>query len=192
MAEGLSGGDFSCAQVIILASPYEQIAVWHGHVDADLFGVYLARLARYYNNARIILEINGHGLTTLTTLTKGSPGHQMLPYKHLYNRVVFDESGKKTTKEGWKTTRPSKLLLIDDLKAAIRQGDIIIHDKKTLDELANVVQFEDGSIGAPHGCFDDRVIALALTIQASKTMSIMTSEEESYESEPVGCKVSGF
>src|SRR5690606_38431680 len=37
VAEGLEHGDYSCAQVLDVASG-AQVAMWHGHVQADLFG----------------------------------------------------------------------------------------------------------------------------------------------------------
>ena len=61
---------------------------------------------------------------------------------------------------GWKTTRTSKPLLIDDLGMALRSGELTIHDRYTIAELRTYVRNERGTMsGSPH---DDRVMALAL------------------------------
>ena len=64
---------------------------------------------------------------------------------------------------GWKTTRTTKPLLIDDLGMAIRNDEMIVHDRYTLAELRTYVRSSRGSMnGSPH---DDRVMALALSNQ---------------------------
>jgi hypothetical protein len=65
VAEGLGHGDYSVAQVIN-ASTEEVVAVWHGHIDPDLFGSdVLCDLGDWYNGCLIGVENNNHGLTTL-------------------------------------------------------------------------------------------------------------------------------
>ena len=61
---------------------------------------------------------------------------------------------------GWKTTRTSKPLLIDDLDMALRNDELILRDRHTIAELRTYVRNERGSMsGSP---YDDRVMALAL------------------------------
>src|SRR5690606_20880486 len=68
VAEGLAHGDFSCAYV---GDPqFDVVAEWHGHIDPDLYGVELVKLARYYNDAYLGVENNNHGLTTLSSIKK--------------------------------------------------------------------------------------------------------------------------
>ena len=152
-AEGLVHGDYSCAQVLDVRAG-EQVAVWHGHIPPDTLAHEVYMLALWYNDALTCVESNNHGLTTITQLRH--MGHPNLFRKRLLNR-----STTKVSQEfGWKTTRTTKPLLIDDLGMALRAGEMRIHDRYTLAELRTYVRSERGSMGgSPH---DDRVMALAL------------------------------
>ena len=152
-AEGLVHGDYSCAQVLDVRAG-EQVAVWHGHIPPDTLAHEVYMLALWYNDALTCVESNNHGLTTITQLRH--MGHPNLFRKRLLNR-----STTKVSQEfGWKTTRTTKPLLIDDLGMALRAGEMRVHDRYTLAELRTYVRSERGSMGgSPH---DDRVMALAL------------------------------
>ena len=152
-AEGLVHGDYSCAQVLDVRAG-EQVAVWHGHIPPDTLAHEVYMLALWYNDALTCVESNNHGLTTITQLRH--MGHPNLFRKRLLNR-----STTKVSQEfGWKTTRTTKPLLIDDLGMALRAGEMRVHARYTLAELRTYVRSERGSMGgSPH---DDRVMALAL------------------------------
>ena len=155
-AEGLAHGDYSCAQVLDVRSG-EQVAVWHGHIPPDTLANEVYNLSLWYNDALTCVESNNHGLTTITQLRH--MGHPNLFRKRLLNR-----STTKVSQEfGWKTTRTTKPLLIDDLGMALRSDEVILHDRYTLAELRTYVRSSRGSMnGSPH---DDRVMALALSNQ---------------------------
>ena len=155
-AEGLAHGDYSCAQVIDVRAG-EQVAVWHGHIPPDTLANEVHLLALWYNNALTCVESNNHGLTTIVQLRN-------LGHRNLFRKRTLNTSIAKVSMEfGWKTTRTTKPLLIDDLGMAIRNDEIIVHDRYTLAELRTYVRSSRGSMnGSPH---DDRVMALALANQ---------------------------
>ena len=155
-AEGLAHGDYSCAQVIDVRAG-EQVAVWHGHIPPDTLANEVHLLALWYNNALTCVESNNHGLTTIVQLRN-------LGHRNLFRKRTLNTSIAKVSMEfGWKTTRTTKPLLIDDLGMAIRNDEIIVHDRYTLAELRTYVRSSRGSMnGSPH---DDRVMALALSNQ---------------------------
>jgi len=156
VAEGLDHGDYSCAQVLDALSG-AQVAMWHGHIAADLFGEEVARLGRWYNRALVGVEQNNHGLTTITRL-------RQLEYPFLYRHKTVDQVSKKITlKYGWPTNRLTKPLMIDTLGAAIREGEIAVYDKRTVGELKTYIRDEMGKMhGSPH---DDTVMAMAIAVQ---------------------------
>ena len=157
VAEGLEHGDYSCAQVVCLQT-FEQVAEWHGHIDSDLFGEEIAKLAYRYNRALIAVEVNNHGLTTNKAL-------QRLNYPKLYVRRELDGKTSyqnRQTKIGWLTTKSSKPLMIDELAMSLRQG-LKVHDKKTIGELLTYTRNDKGQMGGSP--YDDRVIALAIANQ---------------------------
>jgi hypothetical protein len=155
-AEGLIHGDYSCAQVIDVRAG-EQVAVWHGHIPPDTLANEVHLLALWYNNALTCVESNNHGLTTIVQLRN-------LGHRNLFRKRTLNTSIAKVSMEfGWKTTRTTKPLLIDDLGMAIRNDELIVHDRYTLAELRTYVRSSRGSMnGSPH---DDRVMALALSNQ---------------------------
>lgn len=162
VAEGLGHGDYSSAHVISVLTG-NVVAHWHGHIDPDEFGVALSQLGWFYGTALVGVEENGHGLTTLVELRR-------VGYKRLYYRRIRDDRqpNKLTSKIGWKTTRSTKPLMIDELAKAIRRdedgvADLRVPCEKTAAELRRYVRDEKGGTnGSP---FDDRVISLAIAQQ---------------------------
>ncbi len=56
----------------------------------------------------------------------------------------------------------TKPLIIDQLRAALREREIELVDKITIRELMTYVATETGGMEAEAGCFDDCVMSLAL------------------------------
>ena len=152
-SEGLIHGDYSCVQVLDVRSG-EQVAIWHGHIPPDTLANEVYNLALWYKDALTCVESNNHGLTTIVQL-------RHLGHPNLFRKRSLNQATTKVSQEfGWKTTRTTKPLLIDDLGMALRSEELIIHDRFTLAELRTYVRNERGSMsGSPH---DDRVMALAL------------------------------
>ncbi len=150
--------DFSCLQVLDRRT-LEQVAVWHGRIDPDLFGIEAIKLARYYNDAFVGIERNNSGLTTVTRMKNEN-------YWNVYQTTVFDEVlDREDKKLGWITSSKTKPLLIDDLARSIREYEIKINDALTLNECCTYIIEEDGKTNAQSGCFDDTVMALAIAVQ---------------------------
>ena len=158
-AEGLGHGDYSCVQVID-AKNGEQVAVWHGRIPPDELAHEVYNIGIWYGNALCCVESNNHGLTTITQL-------RQLGYPNLFRkRSLNSETNRMSQEFGWKTTRTSKPLMIDDLGMALKNEELVIRDEYTLQELRTFVRNERGSMsGSPH---DDRVMALALANQMRK------------------------
>jgi len=147
--------DWSVAQV--LNSKGEQAAMWRGQVDPDYFATILFFLGTFYNEARIIVESNNHGILTCARLGKD------MSYPNFYVEEVYDKITDKTTvKMGFSTNVKSKPLIIDKLRAAVRDGETSIVDRETLTEMRSYIVTETGAMEAEQGCHDDTVMALAL------------------------------
>ena len=136
------------------------MASWHGHVAPDIFGVILAELGWWYNNALIGVENNNHGLTTLKALQKYG-------YKNIYKqRRQTQARAKATDVLGWRTSSTTKPLMIDELSAVLREQQLYVPCRKTIGELRTFVRKSNGKMsGSPH---DDRVISLAIANQMLK------------------------
>lgn len=159
VAEGLAHGDYSSVHVID-ARDHQLVAHWHGHIEPDLFGDLLAEIGYWYNGALLGVENNNHGLTTLKAL-------QRYGYKNIYRTRRLQQRNPEATEIlGWRTTTATKPLAIDELAAAVRDGDIGLADKSTIEELITFVRQANGRMnGSPH---DDRVMSLAICWQMMK------------------------
>jgi hypothetical protein len=182
-AEGVAGGDFACAQVIDRKT-FEQVAVWHGRVDPDMFGRELYRLGMYYNNALIAPERNSIGIAAIMTLRE-------LYYSNIYIRESIGNLQDKLKPElGWITNMTTKPLMIADAQRAIRDKLIYIHDELTLQELFSYQYDESGHANAVTGANDDRVIALMIAIQMHNRTPLQINEVNSIAESPN--EISGY
>jgi hypothetical protein len=150
--------DYSCAQVID-QNTMEQVAVWHGRLEPDLFGRQIDLLGRYYNNALVAVERNAMGLTTLTALRD-------IYYPNLYYREKFGLISEKVTNElGWVTDSSSRELAITDTTKLLRDRRLMLYDPSTLMEMKSFVRDERGVPHAAASSHDDRVMSLVIAVE---------------------------
>jgi len=157
VAEGLEMGDSSSAMII--DDDFKQVAYFHGKIDPDLYGKCLVELARIYNGAVLVPEVNNMGHTTLNAI-------KQMGYLKLYVRSVQDEieANKETAKLGWVTSSKSKQKMLNELIRAFRDGDITILDLNLLREISTVVRENDGDV-ILNG--KDRTVAACLAIMGT-------------------------
>lgn len=157
VAMGGGRGDYSVAQV--LDSKKRQVAVWRSnHYNPDYFATVLEKLGRFYNTAFIIPENNAHGILTCTRLGKD------FAYPNIYMVTEVDKlTERESVQIGFRTTVKTKPLIIDQLRAAVRDGELELNDKTTIREMLSFVVTESGAMEAEQGCHDDLVMALAMT-----------------------------
>ena len=119
-----------------------------------------------YNNALACVEINNHGLTTVTALKNKQ-------YPQIYFRPVvnMDTMGMKfSDRMGWKTTKVTRPLMIDDLREALADGSLKIHTEQTFDEMLTFIFDSGGDMIAQRAFHDDCIFASAIGLQAFKVM----------------------
>lgn len=155
VAMGLKTGDYSVAQV--LDRQKRRVAIWRGHVHPDYFADILNALGFYYNEARIIVENNNHGLVTALRLGRD------LAYPDIYTAVGEGQlNDKESYVIGFNTNSKTKPLIIDGLRSSMRDNEIEIKDEQTLQEMKAYIVTESGKMEAERGNHDDCVMALAL------------------------------
>lgn len=175
VAEGVTGGGYS-TMTMLDRDTGDEVAMWRGHMSPDRFGVVLNKWGRLYNNALAVIEINNHGLTTVTAMKN-------LLYPQLYFRPAkFDQMGTSyTDRLGWKTTKVTRPLMIDDFREALSDGSIKIHSEKTLDELM-VFNFNDhGDMVCQSGFHDDLLFSCCIGFQGFKVLFKGTLDQLDYE-----------
>ncbi len=144
-AGGGTEGDYSCAQVLEVESAL-QCAELHGHYPPREFAAELVRLAKMYNGALLIVEMNNHG-------------HAVLEHvRHL----EYDNIPEK----GWLTTSVTRPSMIENLAATLVEHSGLIRSRRLLSECRTFVRHADGSSSASSGAHDDCVMAMAIALGA--------------------------
>ena len=170
VSEGIDVGrdtDWSVA-VVLSGESMDEVAMLRVKIDPDLFAWQLASLGKWYNNAKLLVERNNHGLVTLKFLS------DVHLYPDIYSEKILDErSSRSARKLGFHTTVKSKPLIIDYLKELIREDEIDIKSPKVLDELQTFVNFPNGRMAAQSGSHDDCVMALAIACFGCKMFPAM-------------------
>lgn len=150
--------DYSVA-VVMDRNTAEIVAVWHAHREGDVFGRQVEALGRWYNFAFVGVERNFQGLAPLMTLRD-------LNYPKIYYKEKIGQQGDPLTAEmGWKTTRETRPMMIEELSKWLREERIHIYDVEIVGEMMSFVRYPDGQGRAASNAFDDRVIALCICIQ---------------------------
>ena len=150
--------DYSCA-VVLDRHTAEIVAIWHGHIDGDVFGRQLDLLGRYYNDAILGVEKNYQGLAPLVMLRD-------LNYPNIYYREKIGLSADKATSEmGWRTDRFTRPMMIDEATKWLREKRLTIYDEELVGEMMSFVRYPDGQGRAAKSSFDDRVISMMIALQ---------------------------
>jgi hypothetical protein len=150
-----TGENFSTAQVLridsVLPVKMAQVAVFHHNLtDVYSFADILTRLAKYYNQAYLMVENNGEGSAVVSRIW----------WDHEYEGLV--NSGSKTKNLGIRSTggerkgtKPKAALL---MKKLIEDGSLRIVDRRTLKELGSFIEENGRFFGKDTA--DDLVCAL--------------------------------
>jgi len=164
VSEGVDGGDYSTI-VLWDRKTGEEVAFYRGLCAPDKLANIANQLGRDYHNALVVVEVNNHGLTTLTVL-------KQLSYPSLYYRPTnFETVGVSyTDKLGWRTTKLTRPLMIDDLAQALRDKVLTIHSKEILDEMLTFVYDINNNMVAQDGYHDDGIFAAGIGFQGFKVL----------------------
>lgn len=145
----------------------EVVAEWHGHIDHDLLAWKAAQIAKFYNNALLVIESN-----TIETKDNDTDGNQSElifnqigdVYDNLYTRKASEAKIRtgKLTEYGFHTNKNTKPTIISYLVAILREQSYIERDLETLDEYSTYEKKAGGSFGAVEGKHDDKVMTRAI------------------------------
>ena len=126
-------------------------------IDSYVWGDRLHDLAKYYENALIVPERNGAGITTIDRLRTLKA--------NMYVREKVNEIGKQITKQyGWLETKEAKQLICGSLKAYLAKRNPV-YCRLLLSECSTFIKDEEKEkLGADIGFHDDCVIAGALAL----------------------------
>jgi len=159
------GLDYSAFQLIDVTSmPYQQACVYRNNSVTPIdYADTIHRVAKSYNNASVLVEVNDIGEQV----------SHSLHYDFGYENVLFTEnagrSGKRITggfgggnvDKGIRTTKIVKTIGCSILKLLIEQNQFIVNDFHTINELSTFSK-KGNSYEAEPGKHDDLVMCLVL------------------------------
>lgn len=168
--------DYSAIDVI-RCDTMEQVATWHGRISPELLAKELRKLGWYYNQAFLTAEKNNMGYDVVARIKS---------YGRTYIRIQHDKNGKEITRDfGWVTSLKTKPLMMNALAELIESKEIKINDQTTFEELRRFSILDDGTLGAPAGLHDDKVVSLAGAVQmyahSYTTQPRKSSHEDDWE-----------
>jgi hypothetical protein len=155
VAEGIGDGDYDAA-VVVDRQTWRQVAELYGRWPLEVYAAKLRELATYYNTALLAVERNNHGHAVLLAL-KG--------YANLYHTTdELSPGNEQQKKPGWETTSKTKPMMVGDLARGLREGNYQPRSQAFLDEALIFAYQDNGSMSAPSGYHDDRVMSHAIAV----------------------------
>lgn len=145
------------------------VAQWYGHIDMDLLAWKSAQIAKWYNDALLVIESN-----TLETKDRDRhvDGEQtdfiLLQIKDVYDNLYARKQSEQDIKEGapvkygFHTNLSTKPMIISTLVKVIREHAYVERDEGCLDEYNQYEKKQNGSFGAIMGKHDDKLMTRAI------------------------------
>lgn len=153
----------------------EIVAEWHGHIEHDKLIWKAAQIAYAYNKAMLVIESN----TLETEGTEGDNFEYVLDeikdyYDNLYSRTSAEQIKRGApVKFGFHTNTKTKPMVLNHLKAALRDGLYIERCMEATFEMDNFEIKADGKqTGAVEGCHDDRVMSTAILVYVCYSIAL--------------------
>ncbi|MDR3736009.1 MAG: terminase [Acidobacteriaceae bacterium] len=145
-AGGGSEGDYAAAQVIELTTGV-QCAELRGRLGTRELAREVAKLARQYNDALVVVERNNHGAGVIAYLDG------VEHYRNLY------EQGGQA---GWLTTAVTRPAMLAEFGALLVERPELFQSRRLLAECRTFVRMKSGRAEAASGEHDDCVMAMAM------------------------------
>lgn len=157
----------------------EVVAQWRGHCDIDLLAWRAAAVARWYDDALLVIESNTVETREASRMLEGDQSGFILSqirdaYPNLYEREPSAEDIRAgaPARYGFHTNVSTKPMVISGLVRAVREGLYIERDRECLDEMLRYERRPNGSYGAIPGAHDDLLMTRAIGLHVSSTMPL--------------------
>ena len=158
------GLDYSAFIVVdITQMPYKLVAKYRSKdISPLLYPTIIYNVAKYYNEAYVLVEINDIGQQVADIL------HQDLEYENMLATSVKGRAGQQisggfsgSSSMGIRTTKQVKRIGCSNLKDLIEQDKFIVQDYETIVELSTFIS-KGGSYESEEGSHDDLVMCCVL------------------------------
>lgn len=137
----------------------EIVAQWKGRIDKDITIWIAAQIAKWYNDALLVVESN-----TYDSEYKEDDAESIFNilkdyYNNLYSRTPADKIIEGVpAKYGFNTNKSTKPMIRNTYVAVLREESYIERDEDALNEARVYEQKQNGSFGAKNGYHDDIIM----------------------------------
>jgi hypothetical protein len=159
----------------------EQVGEYVGLIDAYDLGAWTVSVSIEYNNALLVIENNGLGLTAVeAALHKHYPN---LYYSgrggegaDIAKRVKMLLQSNDNKIPGFSNTMRTRPLMINKMERFFREREIIVHSSRLLNELTTFVYKSGGKAEAIGNKHDDLVLSAAMGLYVRDTAITLLTE----------------
>ena len=161
------------------------VAQWRGHIDHDILAWKAAQIAKFYDNALLVVESNtlDRERDVNADISEFILAKVKDEYDNLYMRQRKEEDamGRPTQTYGWHTNRDTKPKIITHLRSIVRDKGYVERDEQCLEEF--LVYVKDGrKYEAKSGYHDDllmtRAIGLWISTEEMEPPRIISTEKK--------------
>lgn len=146
------------------------VAQWYGHIDMDLLAWKAAQIAKYYDNALLVIESNTLETKDKEHILEGGDQSEFILnqikdcYDNLYARKQSEADIREglPRKYGFHTNVATKPMVISTLVQVVREQLYVERDERCLDEFVTYERKKNGAYGAIDGKHDDLLMTRAI------------------------------
>lgn len=140
--------------VVMKLSTMEDVAIFSGRAEPAVLGGHTEKLSAYYNDAKVLPELNNHGHVFIMWMQENAPRVRLL-------KGYARKSGDRKT--GWEQSKVMKTLMCDTSARLLMNGACKINDLQIARELASI---EEATLRAPKRMHEDCAVAYMLCLVA--------------------------
>jgi hypothetical protein len=180
-----NGGDHSASVIVDFESnPKRQVASYANNmIPADQFAHELKRQGDFYGTCLIGPEKNAEaGGSCLTTLK------MIYPVDWIYRQVPADKAHDKPVSSmelGWETNHANKYTILNNLRSAVEDGQLLIRDIRILKEMRSFTHSDADELGSArmgHATRHfDLLMATAIAWEMRKYARVRTNTTTDYK-----------
>lgn len=147
------------------------VAQWYGHIDMDLLAWKAAQIAKFYDDALLVIESNTLETKDRDRILEGGDQSEFILNEiqevygdRLYARKQSAEDIQKglPRKYGFHTNVKTKPEIISTLIECVREHLYVERDERCLDEFITYERKQNGAYGAIDGKHDDLLMTRAI------------------------------
>lgn len=162
------GGDYSAFSVVDCTSyPFKIVAKYRNNtISPLLFPDIIVKVAKDYNSAFILVEINDIGQQVADIIHNDLEYENMIWVGHDSRYGQFLSSSGRYANLGVRTTKQIKRIGCSTLKSLVEENKLLVFDSDIISEFSTFVEAR-GSFEADEGYHDDLTMTLVLFAWAS-------------------------